>query len=74
MRAVKSSATTMPLSTSIPSAMIIDMIEMRWSSTPRNDMHTRPSSMAMGTKEPTMSPVRIPRKRITTMSTISSDW
>ncbi len=68
-----SSATTMPLSTNMPRAMIIDAMDMRCNSTSMVHMMTRPISMAKGTKEPTISPVRKPRKRITTNSTMTRD-
>ncbi len=69
-----SSATTMPLSTSIPNAIIADAMETRSSSTPKKPMTISPSNMVMGTKEPTMRPVRTPRKSITTISTITKVW
>jgi len=54
--------------------MIADAIEMRSSSMPNMRMMMSPMSMVMGTKEPTMSPVRIPRKSITTAPTMTSVW
>ena len=66
-----SSTTTMALSTSMPRATIDEMIETRSSSIPNWRMITRPSSMVIGTKEPTMRPLRTPRNSITTTSTIA---
>ena len=74
MRVRMSSATTMPLSTSMPSAMIMEAIDMRCSSIPMNPMTTRPMSMTSGTKEPTIRPTRTPRKIITTTSTMTRVW
>ncbi len=74
MRVRTSSATTMPLSTNIPRAIMDEAMETRSSSTPKNLMTISPKSMVIGTNEPTISPVRIPKKIITTTSTIVRVW
>jgi hypothetical protein len=71
MRVRMSSATTMPLSTSMPRAMIMEAMDMRCSSIPMAPMTTRPSSITRGTKEPTIMPVRSPRKSMTTTRTMT---
>ena len=67
-----SSTTTMALSTSIPRATIDEMIETRSSSMPNWRITTRPSNRVIGTKDPTMSPLRTPRNSMTTTSTMAS--
>ena len=67
-----SSATTMALSTSMPRATMVEMIETRSSSMPNWRMAIRPNSMVIGTKEPTIRPVRKPRNTMTTNSTMAS--
>ena len=66
-----SSAMTMPLSTSMPSAMMEEAMETRSSSISKKRMATMPKSMVMGTNEPTISPVRMPRNNMTTTRTIT---
>ncbi len=66
-----SSAVTMPLSTSMPRAMMAEAMEMRSSSMPTKPMTISPRSMVIGTKEPTINPVRTPRKSTTTTSTMT---
>ncbi len=73
-RARISSAMTMPLSTSIPRAMIDDAIETRSSSIAKKRMLISPSSMVMGTKEPTINPVRTPKNSMTTTRTMTRVW
>jgi len=58
----------------MPRAMIEEAIDTRSSSIPKKGIRIMPSSMVMGTKEPTIRPVRIPRKTITTTSTITIVW
>ena len=67
-----SSAMTMPLSTSMPSAMISAAIDTRCSSTSNARMTMIASSIVTGTKAPTISPVRTPRNNMTTASTMPS--
>ena len=66
-----SSAMTIPLSTSMPRAMIEEAIETRSSSIPTRRITIKPVSMVRGTNEPTIRPVRTPRKTITTTSTMT---
>ena len=55
-------------------AMMAEAMEMRSSSSPNRPIIIRPSSMVIGTKEPTIKPVRTPRNSITTISTMTSVW
>ncbi len=71
MRLPTSSAITMPLSTKSPRDMIRVAKVIRWSSRPKTRIQTRVTIMVRGTMVPTMSPVRNPRKSITTASTVT---
>ncbi len=67
-----SSATTMPLSTRSPRATMMAAMEMRWMAMPHRDMPTSTAMMVRGTPVPTMSPVRQPRKTMTTKRTTAT--
>ena len=67
-----SSAITMPLSTNMPSAMMAEAIDMRSSSIPKKRITISPISIVIGTNDPTINPVRTPRKSITTTRTITN--
>ena len=67
------SETTTPLSTRIPREMINDAMETRCNPTPKYGMRAMQASMAMGTSDPAISPVRNPAKARMTMTTKAKD-
>ena len=72
------STAMMASSTSRPSAMISAPSEMRWKSMPSSIMPTKVIASTSGTESATMMPVRKPRLRNDTTSTMpsasASDW
>ncbi len=67
-----SSAITIPLSTSKPSARMIAAIDTVCSSTPSMRMAINVPRMVSGTMAPTTSPVRQPRNSMTTAMTMTT--